>query len=217
MLSRHTSHPSRYSVGGSENEYMDRKRKIMKNLKGVRSLRSLQKAEEDALVVAYDKLFSTVRSDTPMTVDLLKHVHNSIFVDLYTWAGKFRTVAISKPGVTWPPPDYLEEAMRSFERNILRKYSAHSLNDDERFCEAVGHVQGEFLAIHPFREGNARTIKLFTDLLAAQLKRPILRYDMTKEGQRQYIDAAKAALLKQNYIPMQRIIEKALRRSTLLS
>jgi len=189
----------------------------MKNLKGIRSLRSLQKAEEDALVSAYDKLFSTVRSDTPMTVDLLKYIHHSIFSGLYAWAGCLRTVTISKPGVKWPPPDYLEDAMGSFESNVLRKYPAHSLNDDERFCEAVGHIQGEFLAIHPFREGNARTIKLFTDLLAARLKHPILRYDMTKEGRRQYIDAAKAALLKQNYTPMHKIIEEALRRSTLLS
>lgn len=217
MPSRRTSHPSRYAVGGSESEYMDRKRKVMKNLKGIRDLRSLQKAEEDALVAAYDKLFSTVRSDTPMTVDLLKHIHHTIFSDLYEWAGRLRTVTMSKPGVTWPPPDYLEDAMRSLQQNVLRQYPAHSLREDGRFYEAVGHIQGEFLAIHPFREGNARTIKLSTDLLAAQTKRPILRYDMSKEGQRKYIAAAKAALLKQNYTLMQTIIQAALRRSTLLS
>ena len=103
--------------------------------------------------------------------------------------------------------------MFAFERNVLRKYSAHSIKDDQHFCEALGHIQGEFLAIHPFREGNARTVKLFTDLLAAQTKRPILRYEMNKEGQRRYIAAAKAAFLKQNYTPMQVIIEEALQRS----
>ena len=71
------------------------------------------------------------------------------------------------------------------------------------------HVQGEFLAIHPFREGNARTIKLVTDLLAAQTKRLPLTYDMTASGVAKYIEAAKAAMLK-DYKPMATIIREAL-------
>lgn len=64
-------------------------------------------------------------------------------------------VRISKPGVTWPPPDFLDSAMQEFERMILQKYPARILSTDVDFCEAVGHIQGEFLAIHPFREGDA--------------------------------------------------------------
>ena len=81
----------------------------------------LQEAEEDALVSAYDSLFASVRSETPMTIELLQHIHRSIFADLYEWAGRWRTVTISKPGVTWPPPDFLSDAMCAFERDILKK------------------------------------------------------------------------------------------------
>ena len=141
---------------------------------------------------------------------LLRHIHHSIFGDLYEWAGRWRTVRISKPGVTWPPPDFLENAMQEFEQTVLQRYPASSLSTDQAFCEAVGHIQGEFLAIHPFREGNARTIKLATNLLAAQTKRPPLLYDERKEGKRRYIAAANAAILR-DFIPLTEIISAALR------
>lgn len=72
--------------------------------------------------------------------------------------------------------------------------------------------QGEFLAIHPFREGNARTIKLITDILAVQSNYPALIYDASDTGRQCYIDAAKAAML-QNYNPMIAIITSALKAS----
>ncbi len=61
-------------------------------------------------------------------------------------------MTISKPGVTWPPLDYLDEAMRTLENEVLSAYPASSLRADEDFCKALGYMQGEFLAIHPFRE-----------------------------------------------------------------
>ena len=54
-------------------------------------------------------------------------------------------------------------------------------------------IQGEFLVIHPFREGNARTIKLMTNLLAAQTDRPLLEYGTSQEKVERYTEGAKAA------------------------
>lgn len=207
---------SRYSVGGSENEYMDAKQTILKNKKGISNLETLQLEEEKSLARAYELLFKEVRSDTPMTTELILYVHSVIFGNLYEWAGRWRTVTISKPGVTWPPPDYLDEAMKEFEQDVLRKYPALSLQDDDLLCTALAHIQGEFLAIHPFREGNARTIKLVTNILSEQLGRPFLLFDESEKGKAAYIDAAKEAILK-NYNPMTLIINDALLRATELS
>jgi cell filamentation protein len=154
-------------------------------------------------------LLGEVRSDTPLTSELIRYAHAAIFGDLYDWAGRWRTVNISKGRTGWPPPDFLEGAMPAFEEEVLERYPASGLADDAAFCAAVGHVQGEFLAIHPFREGNARTIKLVTDLLAAQSQRPPLRYDMTRAGASKYVAAAKAAML-QDYGPMTTVISDAL-------
>lgn len=203
---------SRYSVGGSENEYMDLEQTILKNKKGIADLHALFIEEEKALARAYELLLDEMRSDTPISSDLIKHVHGRIFSDLYEWAGRCRTVSISKEGTAWPPPDYLGEAMIAFERDVLSEFPATSLTSDDLFCKAVGHIQGEFLAIHPFREGNARTIKLVTDLLAVQTGRLALIYDASDAGRDDYIAAAKAAML-QNYDPMTSVIISALNTS----
>lgn len=209
MIKNKRSHASRYSVGGNENEYMDQAKSVLKNKKNICDLPTLYVEEEKALARAYELLLSEIRSDTPMSSELIKHVHGRIFNDLYDWAGRFRTVTISKPGVTWPPPDYLDEAMQTFEREVLSRYLIATLQSDMNFCEAVGHIQGEFLTIHPFREGNARTIKLVTNLLAVQTGRLPLVYDASDTGRQCYIDAAKAAMLK-DCAPMITVIEKAL-------
>lgn len=203
------SQASRYSVGGNENEYMDQAKTVLRNKKNIRDLPTLYVEEEKALARAYELLLNEIRSDTPMSSELIQHVHHRIFADLYDWAGRFRTVTISKPGVTWPPPDYLAEAMQIFERDVLSQNPAAMLQSDKSFCEALGHIQGEFLAIHPFREGNARTIKLVTNLLAVQTGRLPLVYDASESGRNQYIEAARAAILKE-YTPMITVTEKAL-------
>lgn len=188
---------------------MDAKQTVLKNKKDITDLSTLQVEEEKVLSAAYEHLLAEVRSDTPMTSDLIRYIHRKIFGDLYVWAGRWRTVHISKPGAIWPPPDFLDQVMEDFEMDVLKKYPASSLMDDGTFCRALGHIQGEFLAIHPFREGNARTIKLMTNLLAVQTKRLPLKYDASGKGQSRYIAAAKAAMLK-DYQPMVEIITGAL-------
>lgn len=170
-------------------------------------------AEQEALAVAYKAVFGEVTKETPITSDLIRHIHDCIFGDLYEWAGRWRTVWISKPGTTWPSPDYFDRLMDQFEREILRRYPAHMLTTDDVFCRAAAEIQGEFLVIHPFREGNARTIKLFTDVLASQTDRPPLRYDESDAGREQYIRAAIAAFEK-GYSPMEELIREALNRAS---
>jgi cell filamentation protein len=200
----------RYNVSGNvEAEYVDADGNVLVNKPGISDLRTLQIREEEALAAAYEVLLGEVRSDTPMTCDLIRHVHGRIFRELYEWAGRWRTVWISKPGVTWPAPDFIDKNMNVFEETVLRKHSPESLREEQAFHAAVGEIQGEFLVIHPFREGNARTIKLLTDLLAAQTGRPPLVYDQTEEGTRRYIEAARAAF-KRDYAPMTGIIRQAL-------
>ncbi|MBU2259919.1 Fic family protein [Patescibacteria group bacterium] len=89
------------------------------------------------------------------------------------------------------------------------QYPAPSLKNDQDFCRALAHIQGEFLAIHPFREGNARTIKLVTDLLSVQTGRLPLSYDDSDAGKKKYIGAAASAILK-DFQPMTILITEAL-------
>lgn len=210
MPEESSPHRDRYCTNGNlEAEYLDEAQTLLVNKLGIADLNALQAAEEEGLARAYNTLVREVRADTPLTCGLIRYVHRLIFDDLYVWAGCWRTVWISKPGTTWPPPDFLESSMQVYERSILARHVAATIFDDDAFCQAAAEIQGEFLVIHPFREGNARTIKLVTDLLAAQTQRPLLRYDSSDEGRDAYILAAKAAF-KRDYRPLEAIIRRAL-------
>lgn len=210
MAQQPRKHRDRYDVSGNvEAEYADAAQTVLVNKAGLTDLQQLQALEEEGLVRAYETLLGEIRTDTRLTCELIRSVHGRIFGDLYEWAGRWRTVNISKPGVTWPPPAYLGESMSQFERDVLGKFPAGALQDEDAFRQAVARIHGEFLVIHPFREGNARTIKLATDLLAAQTGRPLLKYDQTDAGRDRYIVAASQAF-KRNYKPMEEVIRQAL-------
>ena len=204
--------PNRYDVFGNvEAEYVDDAQMVLVNRLGIRDLELLQLKEEAGLAKAYETLIGEMRIDTPLTCELLKHIHQRIFGELFDWAGRWRTLQISKPDVVWPAFQFLDKSMQEFERTVLAKYPASALASDDDFCTAVGEIQGEFLSIHPFREGNARTVKLLTDLLAAQAGRPFLVYEQTHAGANCYIDAARAALFRKDYRLMSEMAQEALR------
>jgi cell filamentation protein len=203
----------RYDVSGNvEAQFVDAEQLILVNRPGITDLETLQIAEESALARAYETLLTEVRTDTPLTSDLLLHIHRRIFGELYEWGGRWRTVQISKPGAIWPAAQFLEESMRTYEREVLTRYPASKLGADEAFCRASAEIQGEFLSIHPFREGNARTIKVLNNLLAVQAGRPLLVYDSSGAGREIYIDGAKQALAQREYGILRGIIAEALRR-----
>ena len=200
----------RYDISGNvEAEFADEAKTVLANLQGIVDLATLQLAERKGVATAYETLLNEVRADTNITVELVRHMHKLIFGGLYAWAGQWRTVWISKPGITWPAPDFIEPAMLDFERSTLHKYPAELLDTDAKFCQAAAEIQGEFLVIHPFREGNARTIKMATNLLAVQTARPFLNYDESEAGIESY-SAAAAAAFKRDYGPMAAIIRAAL-------
>src|SRR6266480_4234227 len=128
-------HRDRYDVTGNiEAEYIDADQTVLVNKKSITDLIQLQSLEEEGLAKAYGALLGEVRVDTPLTSELTRYVHRQIFGELYEWAGRWRTVNISKPGITWPPPEFIDENMTQWEQNFLRKYPATILEDDDAFC-----------------------------------------------------------------------------------
>src|SRR5438128_199678 len=113
----------RYDTSGNtEDQYVDDSRTVMVNKLGIAELDALQTAEEQALARAYGQLLREVHTDTPMTCELARHIHAAIFGDIYDWAGRWRTVWISKPGITWPPLDFLDQSMIEYERASLSRW-----------------------------------------------------------------------------------------------
>lgn len=94
----------------------------------------------------------------------LKSIHKFIFADIYEWAGMTRTVNISK-GNQFCRCEFIEEQMNV----IMRKLEKENYLEDltiEKLSQRLAYYIGEINAIHPFREGNGRSQRLFIECLA---------------------------------------------------
>jgi cell filamentation protein len=142
----------------------------------------------------------------PITLDLIQRIHKEMFGDIYPWAGKWRTVTLSRGGVTWSLPRYgWEPVFAEFERDVLAL--TPFLNADDRaVCEFVAKLMGEYIALHPFREGNGRSAFILSDLVLLQNGLVPLDAFIRKRDRDRYFAACEAARLKKNYTPLADLI-----------
>lgn len=101
-----------------------------------------------------------------------KNLHKHIFQDVYAWAGKLRSVRITKDNSTFCYPENIENEMTNLF-NRLRKDRYLKGLDRSAFADKAAHLLAELNAIHPFREGNGRTQLAFLTLLSIEAGHPI--------------------------------------------
>lgn len=90
---------------------------------------------------------------TARSVKSLFEIHRYLFQDIYPFAGKIRTVNISKGGFRFAPIMYLELSLNTIEKMPQTTF-------DEIIEKYV-----EMNAAHPFREGNGRAARIWLDLI----------------------------------------------------
>lgn len=139
---------------------------ILENKLGISDADELEKAEYN---ITDDKLAEALVSLHPSVFDFkcLLGLHKFLFEDIYEFAGKVRTVNISKPDSPVPfcYVDFISsEADRIFGELAKDKYLV-GLELPE-FSEKLAYYASEINALHPFREGNGRTTRLFLLLMA---------------------------------------------------
>ena len=93
-----------------------------------------------------------------------KAIHRYLFEDIYEWAGKFRKINISKKGTKFADYTELEDlCSKCFERlQKLNFFRDFSFND---FVENIVDLYCSLNYLHPFREANGRTERVFINQL----------------------------------------------------
>jgi cell filamentation protein len=94
----------------------------------------------------------------------LQNIHRAIFQDIYTWAGKPRTVDISKGN-----PFCLSLHIESYAGGIFEKLKVENFllgKTPEEMPDFLAYYLSEINVLHPFREGNGRTQRMFIEYLA---------------------------------------------------
>jgi cell filamentation protein len=126
---------------------------------------------------AYEAEISSARSGEPLPEDELdfEHycaVHHHLFQDVYTWAGRVRTVRISKQGNPVCYPEHIEAQARKLFAELKANNFLEGLEPDE-FSIQAAHFLSELNAIHAYREGNGRTQLTFLAMLADNAGHPL--------------------------------------------
>ena len=125
----------------------------LENKLGITDPATLAKEEERISKTRAVELFESglLRSLPAGTFDTLCRIHAHLFSDIYGFAGKLRTVNMSKGNFRFAPLMYLGAALESIERMPQRTF-------DEIVEKYV-----EMNIAHPFREGNGRATRIWLD------------------------------------------------------
>jgi cell filamentation protein len=144
---------------------------VLRNNLEIRDPQELSQAEADIVGLA---LRALITEPLPGGYDLVhwQAFHRHIFGGLYPWAGELRTVQIAKPNAFYARPEHIAGYAQSIFAELAREDCLKGL-DRTAFVERLTHFHAEMYAVHPFREGNTRSLRAFLGQLAGEAKHHI--------------------------------------------
>jgi len=144
--------------------YLDPDTGILRNRLGLRTQHELDVVEGD---LAWAGMLELLEYPPPATGDLdeLRAIHRELFRDVYDWAGEVRTVDMRKnvEGAEFFLPASMIGRSAGYAADELRADDMLRGMDRDRFVERLAHHYDQFNYVHPFREGNGRTQRVFWD------------------------------------------------------
>lgn len=151
----------------------------LKNRFGVRDAKVLNELEAASFSEQRKKAVPGFTAD----MDGLRAVHKLMFQQIYEWAGKTRGETVTIDGETFKPADHilskgatrfgpasvsvrgLPEQLAKYRKSLDDLKSRGTLTK-EKWAEITADQVGLINHVHPFREGNGRTMRRFIELSA---------------------------------------------------
>jgi cell filamentation protein len=132
--------PDPYSYRGS---------RVLKNIPGIRNIAALKRFETAITAQRADEPLPTGR----FSVSHYQAVHRHLFQDVYRWAGRVRTVRITKGASTFCYPEHISNELKRIF-GWLKQQAFLGGRSPEDFASGAAHFLAELNAVHPFRDGN---------------------------------------------------------------
>ncbi|MCL2091807.1 MAG: Fic family protein [Micrococcales bacterium] len=147
--------------------YLDPTTGLLANKVGALTKAALDQAEGD---LSFARLVQLVDRPPKATGDLaeLRAIHRRLFGDVYEWAGRVRTVDLRKnvEGGDFFLPVSMVERAAGFAADELRADGVLRGMGRDRFVERLAYHYDQLNYVHPFREGNGRTQRVFWSRVA---------------------------------------------------
>ncbi len=141
---------------------------VLENKLGISDPDKLKEAEEDIVAREGLHVIEEDLSSTTLDFSFLKYLHERLFGKVYPFAGQIRAVNITKQDSSIPfcYADFIEpEANRIFQNLGIKDYLKNETKAE--FVNNIAELAMDLNALHPFREGNGRTIRFYLQLLAS--------------------------------------------------
>lgn len=172
---------------------------VLKNKLGITDEKSLEQAELEYFAAR----LPTVPAGNFNSIHLLK-IHHHLFQDVYEWAGKFRNVPLSKGTSRFAQPQFIkQETHKALDRLDLERVKALPRKE---LAKELAVVAVDLIAIHPFRDGNGRTMRVFVEQIVRHAGYVL---DLKDIPQKTWLEASIKGFHGESQ-PMALLLEKAL-------
>lgn len=139
-------------------DYLIEGTNVLKNKFNIRKKEELDIKEQEDVIIKLTLLhLDPILNECSFKA--LKDIHKNVFGDLYYFAGKVRTCTLSKNGYNFLEPENIEKEAAE----IIEQYSnkIDEVNSVGELAFVLAPFYYDLIRIHPFREGNGRTIREF--------------------------------------------------------
>ena len=129
---------------------------------GIRNGQELAKVEREISIVKAAVLTDTITGN--FDLEHLKSIHQFLFCDIYEWAGKIRTVDIAK-GNIFCMVQFIEQQFEELYTKLKKDNFLKDAGNIDLVGKKLSFYLSEINVIHPFREGNGRTQRIYCQQL----------------------------------------------------
>lgn len=151
-----------YSLEGTQKDcYPDTT--VLVNKLGIKNQEMLNVVELRIVISMTIKIENEINFEN-VDFEFYKNLHKQLFGDLYEWAGTVRNINISKKGTVFCNADDLEKIGKLKFQRLREQNYLKNLNKST-FLGELTELYHDLNMLHPFREGNGRTLRLFITLL----------------------------------------------------
>ncbi|MBP3155206.1 Fic family protein [Aliivibrio fischeri] len=151
-------------------------------------------------------------STKPIGENAFRECHLTLFKGIYNWAGIYRNnevIVQTEKRATAHPSDISIELNGFF--NTLTRSQLRKIKDKDTLIRTLVDTHKTLAWIHPFQDGNGRSIRLFLELISLTrgYRFNLDTFICNRRGKKSYYHAVRQSL-KNNHLPIKKLFTEAL-------